>query len=66
MGKIEQIENAIKALSATELHQLRVWFAEFDAANWDRRLDADVAEGRLDKLAEGALAEHAAGSVTRL
>ena len=66
MGKIEQIANAIKALSATELHQFRAWFAEFDAANWDRRLDADVAEGRLDKLAESALAEHAAGSATRL
>ncbi len=66
MGKIEQIENAIKALSATELHQLRAWFAEFDAANWDRRLDADVAEGRLDKLAKSALAEHAAGGATRL
>jgi hypothetical protein len=66
MGKIEQIENAIKLLSATELHQLRTWFADFDAANWDRRLGADIAEGRLDTLAKRALAEHAAGSTTRL
>lgn len=66
MGRIEQFENAIKALSATKLHELRAWFAEFEAANWDRRLDADVAEGRLDKLAERALAEHAAASATRL
>jgi hypothetical protein len=66
MGKIEQIENAIKALSATELEQLRAWFAEFDAANWDRRLDADIANGRLDKLAERALAEHTSGSATRI
>jgi hypothetical protein len=66
MGKVEQIESAIKALSTGELEQLRAWFVEFDAANWDRQLEADAASGRLDKLAERALAEHAAGRTTRL
>lgn len=66
MGKLEQIENAIKALSASELKKLRAWFAEFDAANWDRQLEEDVASGRLEKLAERALAEHSAGKTTPL
>jgi hypothetical protein len=66
MGKVEQIAEAIKALSEGELHQLRAWFADFDAANWDRQLDSDVASGRLEKLAERALAEHAAGRTTPL
>jgi hypothetical protein len=66
MGKLEQIENAIKALTAAEFEQLRAWFAEFDAANWDRRLEADVASGRLDKLAQRALSEHSAGKTTPL
>jgi mRNA-degrading endonuclease HigB of HigAB toxin-antitoxin module len=39
MGKVEQIEIAIKALSAGELEQLRAWFTEFDAANWDRQAE---------------------------
>ena len=64
MGKVEQIERAIKALSPDELEQL--WFADFDAVHWDRQLEADVASGRLDKLAERALAEHAAGRTTPL
>jgi len=66
MGKLEQIENAIKALTAEELEQLRAWFAEFDAANWDRRFEADVASGRLEKLAQRALAEHSEGKTTPL
>jgi hypothetical protein len=66
MGKVEQIERAIKALSPDELEQLRAWFADFDAVHWDRQLEADVACGRLDKLAERALAEHAAGRTTPL
>jgi hypothetical protein len=66
MGKVEQIESAIKALSAAELEQLRAWFAEFDASKWDRQLERDVAAGRLGKLAERALAEHAAARTTPL
>jgi hypothetical protein len=66
MGKLEQIESAIKALSAAELERFRRWFAEFDAAQWDRQLERDVAAGRLDKLAERALAEHSAGRTTPL
>jgi hypothetical protein len=66
MGKLEQIEDAIKALSATELQKLRAWFADFDAVNWDRQLEQDVADGRLEALAQRALAEHAAGKTTPL
>jgi hypothetical protein len=66
MGKLEQIENAIKALFAGELVQLRAWFDGFDAANWDRRFETDVASGRLEKLAQRALADHAAGKTTPL
>lgn len=66
MGKLEQIEGAVKALSAAELEKFRVWFAEFDAARWDRQLEKDVAAGRLDKLAERALAEHSNGRTSPL
>ena len=30
MGKVEQIETAIKALSPGELEELRAWFADYD------------------------------------
>jgi hypothetical protein len=38
-------------LTPTELDALRTWFAEFDAAAWDRQMEDDVAAGRLDAFA---------------
>ena len=61
MGKIEKLEQEIRDLSDQELAQFRRWFAEFDAEVWDRPLEADVAAGKLDRLAEKALRDHAEG-----
>lgn len=61
MGKVEFLEKQIRELSSDELAELRQWFAEFDAELWDRQMEADVKAGRLDRLAEEALQEFAAG-----
>lgn len=61
MSEVEQIEIRIKNLSPDELSKLRTWFAEFDAQTWDRQLEADSGTGKLDRLIEESLAEHAAG-----
>jgi hypothetical protein len=66
MTKIEAIEREIRGLSAQELAEFRSWFAEFDAALWDIQLEADVAAGKLDALADEALAEHRAGRSRKL
>ena len=66
MGKIENIERQIEGLSPDELAQFRAWFLEFDWAAWDRTLLADVRAGKLDKLAEQAVRDHAAGKTTPL
>lgn len=66
MGKVESIEQQIKALSADALAQLRAWFLDFDGALWDQQIGRDVAAGRLDALAETALRDHAAGKTTPL
>jgi len=55
MSRIEEIEEAILKLSTHELARLREWFAELDAAAWDRQIAADAAAGRLDALAEEAI-----------
>jgi hypothetical protein len=57
MSKVEEIEQAIAALPPEDLASLRAWFAEFDATAWDRKIDQDVRSGRLDSLAEEALAD---------
>ena len=51
MGKLEKIEQQIKELTPEEMAELREWFASFDAAEWDRKFDADVRAGKLDALA---------------
>ena len=50
MSTIEQLEEAVRRLSPEERASFRAWFAEFDAAERDRQLEADVAAGRLDWL----------------
>jgi len=57
MSTVKDIEAAVKSLSAEELAAFRNWFVEFDAAAWDRQIEADVHSGRLDALAAEALAD---------
>ena len=65
MGKVERIERDIQGLTPEELAELRQWFAEFDAAAWDRQIEADTRRGKLDKLADEALKAHASGKSTK-
>jgi hypothetical protein len=64
MGSAKEIEEAVLGLSEPELAAFRTWFAEFDAASWDRRIEDDVAAGRLDALADEALDDLRAGRCT--
>jgi len=66
MGRIEDLEHQVQALSPEELAQFRVWFLEFDWAAWDQQIERDVRDGRLDRLAEEALRAHASGQTRRL
>jgi len=66
MTRIESLEREIRKLSSEELSQFRRWFASFDAAVWDRQLEADAAAGKLDALANAALADHQAGRSRKL
>ena len=52
MRTIREIEDAVRKLSPKEFAALRDWFAEFDAAEWDRQFERDAAEGRLDGIAD--------------
>ena len=61
MSKVENIEQEIENLTPSELSAFRRWFLEFDAQIWDRQIEEDVRKGKLDKLAEEALAAHRVG-----
>ena len=47
---VHEIEDAIEKLPPEDLAAFRQWFSEFDAANWDRQIEVDIAAGRLDRL----------------
>lgn len=66
MGKLETLEQEIKTLTPGELSQFRAWFAQFDASAWDQQLERDITAGKLDELAQRALAAHAAGKTKPL
>jgi len=66
MTKVENLEREVRDLSARELANFRGWFAEFDAAEWDRQIEEDVGSGKLDRLADAALADHNAGRSRKL
>jgi hypothetical protein len=61
MTTLEEIEKAVAELSADQLVQFRAWFEEFEATRFDQRIERDAKAGRLDQLAEQALADFRAG-----
>lgn len=61
MSTLEQIEAAILTLPLDEFQQLRQWFFDVDYQRWDEQLEQDIADGKLEALAEEAIAEFEAG-----
>ena len=66
MTTMEQITGAVKRLPKKDLARFRKWFADYDAAVWDRQLEQDVAAGPLDALAREALRDHRVGRTREL
>lgn len=61
MTTIEEITAAIAALPPDQIARIRAWLDERAEAEWDAQIERDEAAGRLNALAERALAEHKAG-----
>lgn len=66
MSKIKTIEQEIKALSPAELAAFRNWFSQFDAEAWDRQIEEDAKNGKLDALANAALKSFQSGGCSEL
>jgi hypothetical protein len=63
---VEDIEQAVSKLPPDELARFRAWFEEFEAARFDRKIEQDATSGRLDRLAEQALADYREGRAREL
>ncbi|PON16422.1 hypothetical protein C2W62_18575 [Candidatus Entotheonella serta] len=63
---VQELTQAISELPKDQLSEFRAWYEQFDAEAWDRQIEEDVAAGKLDALAEAALADHQAGRTKKL
>jgi hypothetical protein len=61
MSTVEAITSAIAQLPPEQVAQVRAWLNEYEELQWDEQIAQDERAGRLDALAERALAEHQAG-----
>ena len=66
MTKIEDIEKAVSQLAPDEFAQFRAWFEELDAKRFDEKIERDAKNGKLDRLAEQALADYRRGQTREL
>ena len=53
---LEQIESAILQLPLDEYKELSKWFADRDYQLWDKQLEQDIKDGKLEALAQEAIA----------
>ena len=57
MSTLEQTKAAILYLPDNEFEQLKIWLSDLDYQRWDEELEKDIAEGKLEALAQEAIAE---------
>ena len=63
---VQELETAVSELSPDELARFAKWFEDYQADEWDRQFEADVAAGKLDALGRQADTDFEAGRATAL
>ncbi len=63
---VVDLQRSISELSKADYAVFRSWFWEREWEEWDRELEEDVATGKLDALADEALAAKERGELTPL
>jgi len=66
MTTVQEIEKAISQLPDDDLFFLKNWFDEFEAKKRDEQIEKDALSGKLDKLANEAIADFRAGKCKKL
>lgn len=61
MLTVEQIEAAILKLPPDKFKILQEWFLNLDHQQWDKQLEQNIANGKLDALAREAISDFEAG-----
>ena len=66
MQSVFELQSAVSRLSPEDLVRFREWFDEFEAASWDLQFEEDARSGKLDRLADQAIADFRAGECKEL
>jgi hypothetical protein len=63
---LQELESTVSQLTPEQFATFRDWFHRFENEAWDKQFEDDVKVGRLDRLADEAIAEDLAGRTTPL
>lgn len=63
---VEDLEKAVSKLAPDEFEKFCVWFEQFAADRFDRKIERDANGGKLDRLADEAIVELRAGGAREL
>lgn len=66
MSEIEELESRIRNLSKENLAKFRLWFHEFENAQWDKQIEADFKAGKFASLIAEARKDFAEGKAREL
>jgi hypothetical protein len=64
MSTLQEIETAIELLPREDLLKLTDWISSRFSDAWDCRIEVDISSGRLQGLADEAIAEYRSGKTT--
>jgi len=63
---VNEIEKEITQLSKEQLKQFRAWYEKFDSDEWDKQIEYDINNGKLDSIADAAITDYKDGKSTKL
>ncbi len=65
-SNVNEVVKAVEQLPQDQLKQFRAWFQKFDSEAWDEQIEKDFKAGKLDAIAQAAIADHHAGKTKKL
>ncbi|MCF6269745.1 MAG: hypothetical protein L3J41_08550 [Melioribacteraceae bacterium] len=65
-ASIEEIEKVVTQLPKEQFRKFRDWFYKFDSEIWDKQIENDLNDGKLDFLVKEAISEYKVGKSKRL
>ena len=66
MSKLSEIETSVAKLHEDDFAKFRQWFWEDENEKWDKQIEKDIAEKKLDGLTAKAIADFKKGNFKSL